>query len=331
MTAFTTELWAKTLLANLKTAEYGFAARIVNHNFHNAGGTRADAVKVILPTLDAVVTDTTAGYAMPTGYKDAASTTITINLNKPLKYAIGLPWEMQLKTEHDITAGFKMTAEDIVVRLRGAQVNATLDADTNIKVISGTAVAPTAVTKANILDILSKARVQLMKSGAIMEYGTYRFVDTEAQENVSEQALDGTPMENEGEQPVGILGGQTKTALPVCGVDAATYELIINAATEAGELTQNKEFFGHVPVVRGFEIVLDNSFDRTLNDQGTAATNPHHVIYFGTRNLITEAMTDSRSEVIPDQNNYRDILRGYIVYGCAVTQAGCGCKAFVSV
>ena len=74
-----------------------------------------------------------------------------------------------------------------------------------------------------------------------------------------------------------------------------------------------------------FEIVLDESF----NHMGDS-TNKHCVIYAGTRNLVTEAMTDSKSEVIPDQNNYRDILRGMIVYGCAVAQPLCGAKAFVT-
>lgn len=325
MTAFTTELWSKTLLFNLKDANYGFAARVVNHNFHNPGGTKADSVKVLQPGLASIKTDTAAGYAMPT-LADATSTTITINLNTPLKYAVGIPWEVQLKSEHDVIAGYSMSAGDILVRLRGAQVNAALDAESTIPIVTGTAAAPTAVSKANILDYISKFRTQLMKTGAILEFGKYRFVDTEEKENTSELALDGTPMEVDGEQPAGILGGQVKTALPVLGCPADLYDLIINAATEAGELTQDREFYGHVPVVRGFEIVMDESFNH-MSD----ATNKHLLVYAGTRNLVTEAMTDSRSEVIPDQNNYRDILRGFIVYGCKVTQPNCGAKGFFTL
>lgn len=324
MTAFTTELWDKTLLFNLKSADYGFAARIVNHNFHNPGGTKADSVKVLRPGLAAIGTAVTSGYAMPT-FGDVSSETITINLNTPLKYAVGIPWEVQLKTEHDVIAGYAMSAGDTLIRLRGIQVNAALDGAATIPIVTGTAAAPTVVNATNILSILSKFRTQLMKTGAILEYGTYRFVDTEEKQNTSEQALDGTPMEVDGEQPAGILGAQVKTALPVLGCPAEIYDLIIEAATKAGELTQNKEFYGHVPVVRGFEIVLDESFNH-MSD----STNKHNVIYAGTRNLVTEAMTDSKSEVIPDQNNYRDILRGMIVYGCAVTQPLCGAKAFVT-
>jgi len=326
MTAFTTELWNKTLLFNLKSADYGFAARVVNHNFHNPGGTKADAVKVIQPDLTKIATATTAGDAMPTTVNDVASIVTTINLSTPLKYAIYIPWEVQLKTEYDVIAGFSMAAEDVIVRERGKLVNAAIEASSDIPVVAGTAAAPLAVTKDNILEVLSKARVQLMKTGAILEFGKYRFVDTEEKENTSELALDGTPMENGGEQPAGILGSQVKTALPVCGVDADTYELIMNTATEAGELTQDKEFYGHVPVIRGFEIVMDNSLD-----QSTAETNPHHKIYFATKNLVTEAMTDSRSEVIPAESKYSDLLRGMIVYGCAVVQPNCGAKAFVSI
>lgn len=39
---------------------------------------------------------------MPSGYGNANSTTITLNLDTPIRYAVGLPWEMQLKTYHDI-------------------------------------------------------------------------------------------------------------------------------------------------------------------------------------------------------------------------------------
>lgn len=325
MTAFTTEEWSRTLLFNLKTADYGFAARIVNHNFHNPGGTKADAVKVMRPLLNPIGTSITNDYKMPTTFKDASSETLTINLNTPLKYAIGIPWEVQLKTEHDVIAGYRMAAEDMLVRLRGAAVNTAIATDATIPVISGTQSAPTYVTKDNILDILSKGYVQLMKTGAILEFGKYRFVDTEEKENTAELALDATPMEADGEQPAGILGNQVKTALPVCGCPADIYELIINAATQAGELTQTREFYGHVPVIRGFEIVMDESLNHMSDD-----TNKYSAIYMGTRNLVTEAMTDSRSEVIPDQDNYRDLLRGYIVYGCAVVQSQCGAKAFVT-
>jgi len=325
MTAFTTEEWSRTLLFNLKNADYGFAARIVNHNFHNPGGTKADAVKVMRPLLTPIGTSTSNDYAMPTTFGDASSETLTINLNTPLKYAIGIPWEVQLKTEHDVIAGYRMAAEDMLVRLRGAAVNAAIAADATIPVVSGTQAAPTYVTKDTILDILSKGYVQLMKTGAILEFGKYRFVDTEEKENTAELALDATPMESDGEQPAGILGNQVKTALPVCGCPADIYELIINAATQAGELTQTREFYGHVPVIRGFEIVMDESLNH-MSD----TTNKHSAIYMGTRNLVTEAMTDSRSEVIPDQDKYRDLLRGYIVYGCAVVQPNCGVKAFVT-
>lgn len=324
MTAFTTEEWSRTLLFNLKNADYGFAARIVNHNFHNPGGTKADAVKVMRPLLSPIGTSTTNDYSMPT-FGNASSETLTINLNTPLKYAIGIPWEVQLKTEHDVIAGYRMSAEDILVSLRGKAVNAAIATEATIPVVSGTQSAPTYVTKDNILDILSKGYVQLMKTGAILEFGKYRFVDTEEKENTAELALDATPMESDGEQPAGILGNQVKTALPVCGCSADIYELIINAATQAGELTQTREFYGHVPVIRGFEIVMDESLNH-MSD----TTNKHHAIYMGTRNLVTEAMTDSRSEVIPDQDNYRDLLRGYIVYGCAVVQPNCGAKAFVT-
>lgn len=327
MTAFTTEIWSKTLLANLKDASGGFSGRIVNHNFHNAGGTKADAVKVIVPTLSVIGTSAETGLAMPTGYGDAASSTITINLDTPIKYALGIPWDLQLKTEHDVIQGYRMAAEDICVRIRNNQVFAALQASASIPVITGTAAAPTYVNKDNILDQLDAFRVQLMKTGAIMEFGTYRFVDTESHgESVSELAGEQTPFEMDGQEVPGVLAGQVKTALPALGVPAALYQLIISAATKAGELTQNKEFYGHVPVIRGFEICLDEN----LNQMG-ATSNKHLLMYAGTRNLVTEAMTDSRSEVIPDQNNYKDILRGLIVYGCAVTNPNCGAKGFFTL
>ena len=66
MTAFTTERWAQKMLFTLKEAKGGFAARVVNHNFHNPGGDKADAVKVINPTLSVVGLATSAGMDMPT-------------------------------------------------------------------------------------------------------------------------------------------------------------------------------------------------------------------------------------------------------------------------
>lgn len=326
MTAFTTERWANTMLFALKEAKGGFAARLVNHNFHNPGGDRADSVKVINPDLSVVGTATSAGMAMP-NYQDAASSTITINLDTPIRYAVGLPWEMQLKTEHDVEKGYRLACEDKVVEQRNAAVQAAIDAAAGIPVVAGTANAPVALTKDNVLSMLTKFRVQLMKSGAIMENGTYRFVDLEVAENQSEsiggsqESLDG-----EGEPTPGPLGVQVKTALPVLAVPSKIYELIIEASSEAGTLTENKEFYGHVPVIRGFEIVLDEALDHSAD-----AANQHLQIIAGTKNLVTEAFTTSRAEVIPDKDNYRDILRGMIVYGTKVTNEKCGAKGYFSV
>lgn len=325
MTAFTTERWADKMLLTLKEAKGGFAGRIVNHNFHNPGGDKADAVKVINPNLTVVNFLSTAGYKMPT-VSDAASTTMTINLDKPLRYAVGLPWEMQLKTEHDIEKGYRLTCEDQMIQQRNALIQAALDAAAAIPVISGTAASPVALTAENVLSEISKYRVQFMKTGAIMEYGTYRFVDVETQENVSELAEGQTPLDGGGQEVPGVLGAQVKTALPVLAVDSTIYSLIIEAATKSGELTQNKEFYGHVPVIRGFELVLDEALNHSA-DSG----NKYHGMFAGTRNLVTEAFTASRAEVIPDQSNYRDILRGMIVYGCAVTNVNCGARGYYSV
>lgn len=325
MTAFTTERWAQKMLFTLKEAKGGFAARVVNHNFHNPGGDKADAVKVINPTLTVVGLDTTAGMDMPV-FNDAASETITINLDTPLKYAVGLPWEMQLKTEHDVEKGYRLTCDDMIIQQRNTQVMKAIDAAATIPVVTGTAAAPVEVDKTNILGILTKIRLQLMKTGAIMENGTYRFVDLEAQENQSELAGQAEPLEGDGEQVPGPLGAQAKTALPVLGVPAALYELIIEAATEAGMKTEDKEFFGHVPVVRGFEIVLDETLDHT----GDTA-NQHLQLIAATRNLVTEAFTASRAEKLPDATKYRDILRGMIVYGAKVTNPKCGARAYLKL
>lgn len=325
MTAFTTERWAQKMLFTLKEAKGGFAARVVNHNFHNPGGDKADAVKVINPTLNVVGLATTAGMDMP-AFNDAASETITINLDTPLKYAVGLPWEMQLKTEHDVEKGYRLTCDDMILQQRNAQVMKAIDAAATIPVVTGTAAAPTTVTKDNILQILTKIRLQLMKTGAIMENGTYRFVDLEEQENQSELAGQAEPLDGAGEQVPGPLGAQAKTAIPVLGVPAALYELIIEAATKAGMRTEDKEFFGHVPVVRGFEIVLDETLDHS-----TDASNPHLELIAATRNLVTEAFTASRAEKLPDATKYRDILRGMIVYGAKVTNAKCGARAYLKI
>lgn len=323
MTAFTTERWAQKMLFTLKEAKGGFAARIVNHNFHNPGGDRADAVKVINPDISVVGTATSAGMDMPTGYGDANSSTITINLDTPIRYAVGLPWEMQLKTEHDVEKGYRLACDDIVVLQRNAAVQAAIDAEANIPVVVGTAAAPVQITVDNVLSTLTKFRVQLMKTGAIMENGTYRFVDLEEHSNQSELAGEAEPLDGEGQQVPGPLGAQAKSALPVCAVPSAIYELIINAATQAGEMTENKEFYGHIPVVRGFELVLDEALDHSKDE-----TNPSLQILVGTRNLVTEAFTTSRAEVIPDKDKYRDILRGMIVYGAKVTNPKCGAKGY---
>lgn len=325
MTAFTTERWAQKMLFTLKEAKGGFAARVVNHNFHNPGGDKADAVKVINPTLNVVGLATAAGMDMP-AFNDAASETITINLDTPLKYAVGLPWEMQLKTEHDVEKGYRLTCDDMILQQRNAQVMKAIDAAAAIPVVTGTAAAPTVVTKENILQILTKIRLQLMKTGAIMENGTYRFVDLEEQENQSELAGQAEPLDGAGEQVPGPLGAQAKTAIPVLGVPAALYELIIEAATEAGMRTEDKEFFGHVPVVRGFEIVLDETLDHSADD-----SNPHLELIAATRNLVTEAFTASRAEKLPDATKYRDILRGMIVYGAKVTNVKCGARAYLKI
>lgn len=323
MTAFTTERWAQKMLFTLKEAKGGFAARVVNHNFHNPGGDKADAVKVINPDLTVVGTATTAGMDMPAGYADANSTTITINLDTPIRYAVGLPWEMQLKTEHDVEKGYRLACDDIVIQQRNAAVQKAIDDEANIPVVTGTAAAPVEITAANVLAMLTKFRIQLMKTGAIMENGTYRFVDLEAQENQSELAGEAEPLDGAGEQVPGPLGAQAKTALPVLAVPAAIYELIIEAATKSGEMTQEKEFYGHVPVVRGFELVLDQALDHTGDN-----ANPHLQVIAATRNLVTEAFTQSRAEVIPDTTKYRDILRGMIVYGTKVTNPKCGAKGY---
>lgn len=325
MTAFTTERWAQKMLFTLKEAKGGFAARVVNHNFHNPGGDKADAVKVINPTLTVVGLEAAAGMDMPT-FNDAASDTITINLDTPIKYAVGLPWEMQLKTEHDVERGYRLTCDDMVLQQRNTLVQKAIDDAATIPIVTGTAAAPTVVTKDNILGILTKIRVQLMKTGAIMENGTYRFVDLEAQENQSELAGQAEPLDGAGEQVPGPLGAQAKTALPVLGVPTALYELIIEAATEAGMKTEDKEFFAHVPVVRGFEIVLDEALDHTAD-----AANKHLQMIAATRNLVTEAFTASRAEKLPDTTKYRDILRGMIVYGAKVTNAKCGARAYVKL
>lgn len=323
MTAFTTERWAQKMLFTLKNAEGGFAARIVNHNFHNPGGDRADAVKVINPDISVVGTATSAGMDMPSGYGNANSSTITINLDTPIRYAVGLPWEMQLKTEHDVERGYRLACDDIVIQQRNKAVQAAIEAEANIPVVTGTAAAPVQITAENVLQQLTKFRVQLMKTGAIMEYGTYRFVDLEEHSNQSELAGEAEPLDGEGQPVPGPLGAQAKSSLPVCAVPSAIYEMIIEAATRSGELTQEKEFYGHVPVVRGFELVLDEALDHTKS-----SSNPNLQILVGTRNLVTEAFTTSRAELIPDKDLYRDILRGMIVYGCKVTNPKCGAKGY---
>lgn len=327
MTAFTTERWAEQMLFTLKESTGGFAARVVNHNFHNPGGDRADAVKIIKPDLSVVGTATTAGMDMPSGYGDANSSTITLNLDTPLRYAVGLPWEMQLKTYHDVEKGYRLACEDIIVQQRNIAVMAAINAESTIPVIGGgTAASPTVVTKDNILSYLTKFRVQLMKVGAIMEYGKYRFVDLEEQENVSELSGEQTVLDGEGGEVPGVLGIQVREALPVLAVPSALYELIIEADTQAGSRTEAREFYGNVPVIRGFELVLDESLDHTSDN-----TNKHLQIICGTRNLVTEAFTQSRAEVIPDKDKYRDILRGMIVYGAKVTNPLCGARGYFTL
>ena len=56
-----------------------------------------------------------------------------------------------------------------------------------------------------------------------MEYGSYRFVDLEEQENQSELAGQAEPLDGAGEQVPGPLSAQAKTALPVLGVPSAIY------------------------------------------------------------------------------------------------------------
>ena len=145
-------------------------------------------------------------------------------------------------------------------------------------------------------------------------------------ESIAELGGEQQALEIDGQEAPGVIKSQVKTALPALGVPSKIYSLIRSAATEAGELTQEKEFYGHVPVIRGFEIILDENLDNSGLD-----SNPHMLIYAGTRNLVTEAMTAAITEEIPDADAYRKILRGYIVYGCAVTNANCGAKAFVKV
>lgn len=327
MTAFTTERWAEQMLFTLKESKGGFAARVVNHNFHNPGGDRADAVKIIKPDLSVVGTATTAGMDMPSGYGDANSSTITLNLDTPLRYAVGLPWEMQLKTYHDVEKGYRLACEDIIVQQRNIAVLSAINAESTIPVVGGgTAAAPVAVTKDTILSYLTKFKVQLMKTGAIMEHGKYRFVDTEEQENVSELSGEQTPFDGEGGEVPGVLGIQVREALPVLAVPSALYELIIEADTQAGSRTEAREFYGNVPVIRGFELVLDESLDH-MSD----ASNKHLQIICGTRNLVTEAFTQSRAEVIPDKDKYRDILRGLIVYGAKVTNPSCGARGYFTI
>lgn len=327
MTAFTTERWAEQMLFTLKESTGGFAARVVNHNFHNPGGDRADAVKIIKPDLSVVGTATTAGMDMPKGYGDANSSTITLNLDTPLRYAVGLPWEMQLKTYHDVEKGYRLACEDIIVQQRNIAVLSAINAESSIPVVGGgTAATPTVVTKDTILSYLTKFRVQLMKTGAIMEYGKYRFVDTEEQENISELSGEQTPFDGEGGEVPGVLGIQVREALPVLAVPSALYELIIEADTQAGSRTEAREFYGNVPVIRGFEVVLDESLDH-MSD----STTKHLQIICGTRNLVTEAFTQSRAEVIPDKDKYRDILRGLIVYGAKVTNPFCGARGYFTV
>lgn len=327
MTAFTTERWAEQMLFTLKESTGGFAARVVNHNFHNPGGDRADAVKIIKPDLSVVGTATTAGMDMPSGYGDANSTTITLNLDTPLRYAVGLPWEMQLKTYHDVEKGYRLACEDIIVQQRNIAVMAAINAESNIPVIGGgTAASPVYLNVDNILSYLTKFRIQLMKTGAIMEYGKYRFVDTEEQENVSELSGEQTPFDGEGGEVPGVLGIQVREALPVLAVPSDLYELIIEADTKAGSRTEAREFYGNVPVIRGFELVLDESLDH-MSD----STNKHLQIICGTRNLVTEAFTQSRAEVIPDKDKYRDILRGMIVYGAKVTNPLCGARGYFTL
>lgn len=325
MTAFTTERWAQKMLFALKESKGGFAARVVNHNFHNPGGDRADAVKVINPNITVVGTATTAGTDMPT-YSDAASATVTINLDTPLKYAVGLPWEMNLKTEHDVNRGYGLLCEDLILQQRNALVHAAIFANNDIPVVSGTAAIPTPLTKDNIKSMLTKFRVQLMKTGAIMENGHYRFVDLEEQENQSELAGESTPLEGEGADVPGPLAGQAQSALPVLGVPSAIYELIEDVETEAGKMTEDKEYYGHVKVFKGFEIVLDDTLDHTAD-----TSNGHLQIVAATRNMVTECFTRSRAEIIPDKDKYRDILRGMIVYGCKVIQPKCAARGYFTV
>lgn len=327
MTAFTTERWAEQMLFTLKESKGGFAARVVNHNFHNPGGDRADAVKIIKPDLSVVGTATTAGMDMPSGYGDANSSTITLNLDTPLRYAVGLPWEMQLKTYHDVEKGYRLACEDIIVQQRNIAVMAAINAESTIPVIGGgTAASPVYLNVDNVLSYLTKFRVQLMKTGAIMEYGKYRFVDTEEQENVSELSGEQTPFDGEGGEVPGVLGIQVREALPVLAVPSALYELIIEADTQAGSRTEAREFYGNVPVIRGFELVLDESLDHTSD-----STNKYLQVICGTRNLVTEAFTQSRAEVIPDKDKYRDILRGMIVYGAKVTNPLCGARGYFTL
>ena len=90
--------------------------------------------------------------------------------------------------------------------------------------------------------------------------------------------------------------------------------------------TEDKEFFAHVPVVRGFEIVLDEALDHSAD-----VSNPHLEVIAATRNLVTEAFTASRAEKLSDTTKYRDILRGMIVYGAKVTNEKCGARGYLKL
>lgn len=325
-TPYVGEIWANTMLQNLRPSVGGFGARIVNRNFQSPGGTKADVVNAFRPLRDSVGTglDTDlSSDAMPT-FADVNSEIVRIPLERYLRYAVGIPFSVTLKSEHDIIRGYELICADTMVDQRNRILKLKLDENTDIPVVAGTTASPVTINKTNVIDFINEFHVRLMKNGAIMNNGQYRFVDTETQENVAYTGHPSQELETPGEagqEAPGVLGSQVKTALPVLAVPSKIYSLIKAVQTKAGALTQEREFYGNVPIIGGFELVLDEGLDK----------GDYLQMYAGTRNLITEALTNGEHEIYSDPNRYRRILRGFMCYGAEVVNPDCGAVGYFTL
>lgn len=278
MTAFTGEVFSKVIAASLKNNKGNAVGRIVNRQFFTEE-LKADKANFFM--VDKNVDG------------EGISNTISIPLDTQLEFETKLPEEAILKSEFDLIKGFTEYGTDEMVIQKNEKFLTTISS-------GGNAVTGGTLTIDTLAKELASIRRQMVENNTLNADGTYSFM------SIIEVGTVPTFLT----EPVFKVDGKRfqikwDIGYPFLVVSPDVYQLIVQSLIESNghaHINNFSLYFG------GFEIIVDSDCKTTAECDCFAITH----------NCVAEAFTAAKIKEIDDQDEFAQLLKGILFYGCVI-------------